>query len=96
LSSTLLAFALYATLRPVNRLLAQLATIFSLEDSFLALIVRMCSFARMHLYISAQTVGGGPIAAQVLADLMRTIGGIILRRFHCPRLGRGWSHQREQ
>jgi len=74
LSSTLLAFALYATLRPVNRLLAQLAMIFSLNDSFLALIVRMCGFARMHLYVSAQTVGAGPIAAQALVDLMRTIG----------------------
>jgi len=57
LSSTLLAFAFYATLRPANRLLAQLAMIFSLNDSFLALIVRMCGFARMHLYISAQTSG---------------------------------------
>jgi hypothetical protein len=75
LSSTLLAFALYATLRPVNRLLAQIAIIFSLEDSFLALIVRMCGFVRMHLYVSAQAVGAGPIAAQALADLMRTIAG---------------------
>jgi hypothetical protein len=46
LSSTLLAFALYVTLRPVNRLLARLAMIFSLEDSFLALIVRMSGFVR--------------------------------------------------
>jgi hypothetical protein len=53
LSSTVLAFADYATLRPVNRFLAQLAMIFSLEDSFLALIVRMCGFVRMHLYVSA-------------------------------------------
>lgn len=76
LSSALLAFALYATLRPVNCLLAQLAMIFSLEDSFLALIVRMCGFARLHLFVSAQGVGFGPIAAQELADLMRTIAGI--------------------
>ncbi len=75
LGSTLLAFALYATLRPVNRLLAQLALLFTLEDSFLALIVRMCSFARVHLYVSAQSVGAGPIAAQALVNLMRTIGG---------------------
>ena len=59
LSSTLLAFALYATLRPVNRLLAQLAMIFSLEDSFLALIVRMCGFVRMHLYEAAHTYNQG-------------------------------------
>ncbi len=75
LGSALLAFALYATLRPVNRLLAQLAMIFSLEDSFLALIVRMCGFVRVHLYTSAQTVGAGPIAAPALADLMRSIAG---------------------
>lgn len=75
LGSTLLAFALYATLRPVNRLLAQLALLFTLEDSFLALIVRMCSFARVHLYVSAQSVGAGPIAVQALVNLMRTIGG---------------------
>jgi hypothetical protein len=36
LGSALLAFALYATLKPVNSLLAQLAMIFTLEDSFLA------------------------------------------------------------
>ena len=54
LSSTLLAFALYVTLKPVNNLLAQLGMIFSLGDSFLALLVRMCSFARLHLYISAR------------------------------------------
>ncbi|MGA8433047.1 MAG: DUF4386 domain-containing protein [Candidatus Sulfotelmatobacter sp.] len=75
LGSTLLAFALYATLRPVNRLLAQLALIFSLNDSFLALIVRMCGFARMHLYVSAQTSGAGLVTAQTLVDLLRTIGG---------------------
>ncbi|MGA8028272.1 MAG: DUF4386 domain-containing protein [Bryobacteraceae bacterium] len=75
LGSTLLAFALYATLRPVNRLLAQLAMIFSLEDSFLAMIVRMCGFVRMHLYVSAGTARAGPIAAPALADLMRTIAG---------------------
>lgn len=74
LSSTLLAFALYATLRPINRPLAQLALIFSRNDSFLALIVRMGGFARMHLYVSAQTTGVGPVAAQPLVDLMRTIG----------------------
>ncbi len=34
LSSALLAFALYAMLKPVNSLLAQLAMIFSLGDSF--------------------------------------------------------------
>jgi hypothetical protein len=75
LSSTFLAFALYATLRPVNRFLAQLAMIFSLEDSFLALIVRMSGFARVHLYVSAQ--GGEAITAQQLVDLLGTMGGAM-------------------
>jgi hypothetical protein len=73
LGSALLAFALYATLKPVNRLLAQLALIISLEDSFLALVVRMCAFVRVHLYLSVQSAGIQPISAQSLADLMRTI-----------------------
>ena len=73
LSSAVLAFALYATLKPVNSLLAQLAMIFSLGDSFLALVVRMCAFVRLHLYISAQGVAGGTVAAEGMADLMRSI-----------------------
>jgi hypothetical protein len=64
LSSAVLAFALYATLKPVNSLLAQLAMIFSLQDSFLALVVRMCGFVRLHLYISAQMVGADAVAAE--------------------------------
>jgi hypothetical protein len=50
--------------------------IFSLGDSFLALVVRMCGFVRLHLYISAQTVGAGPIPAQALSDLIRSIAGV--------------------
>jgi hypothetical protein len=73
LSSALLAFTLYATLKPVNGLLAQLAMIFALGDSFLALVVRMCSFVRVHFYISAQSVGNGSVTAQAFADLMRNI-----------------------
>jgi hypothetical protein len=75
LSSTLLAFALYVTLKPVNSLLAQLGMIFSLGDSFLALIVRMCSFVRLHLYISARGAGAGSITVELLSDLIRTIAG---------------------
>ncbi len=75
LSSALLAFALYATLKPVNSLLAQLAMIFWLGDSFLALVVRMCAFVRVHFYTSAETVGAGTITAQPLADLLRSIAG---------------------
>jgi hypothetical protein len=75
LSSILLAFALYVTLRPVNRLLAQLGMVFSLGDSFLALIVRMCSFVRLHLYVSGRGSGASSITGETLSDLMRTIAG---------------------
>jgi len=76
LSSVLLAFALYATLKPVNSLLAQLAMIFSVGDSFLALVVRMCGFVRLYLYLSSQRVVSGPDTAQALSDLMRSIARI--------------------
>jgi len=75
LSSAVLGFALYATLKPVNRLLAQLGMIFWLGDSFLGLVVRMCGFVRLHLYISAQTVALGAVTAEALVDLMRSIAG---------------------
>jgi len=75
LGSALLAFALYAALKPVNSLLAQLAMIFFLADSVLGLLVRMCGFVRLYLYLSVQTIMGGPSAAQALSDLMRSIAG---------------------
>jgi hypothetical protein len=74
-SSTLLAFALYVTLKPFNTLLAQLGMIFTLGDSFLALIVRMCSFVRLHLYSSAPGTGAGSISGELLSGLVRTIAG---------------------
>jgi Domain of unknown function (DUF4386) len=73
LSSTLLAFALYVTLKPVNSLLAQLGMIFTLGDSFLALIVRMCGFVRLHLYTSAPGAGARSNVGELLSDLIRTI-----------------------
>ena len=73
LSSTVLAFALYVALKPVNHLLAQLAMIFSLGDSFLAMLVRTCSFVQVHLYTSAQDVVGGTVPTEALLDLIRRI-----------------------
>ncbi|MBV8807628.1 MAG: DUF4386 domain-containing protein [Acidobacteriaceae bacterium] len=75
LSSILLAFALYATLKPVNNLLAQLAMIFCVGDSLLGLIVRMCSFVRLHLYISPEAASDGNANAQLLSDVIRNIAG---------------------
>ena len=76
LSSVLLAFAFYVTLKPVNNFLAQLAMIFSLQDSFLACVVRTCAFVRLHYYISSQSVANGPVASQAFVDLTRSVGGI--------------------
>ena len=73
LSSALLAFALYATLKPVNRLLAQLGMIFWLGDSFLGLVVRMCGFVSLHLQLSTKTAAVGTVTPEALADLMRSI-----------------------
>jgi hypothetical protein len=73
LSSTLLAFALYLTLKPVNPLLAQLGMIFRLADAFLGLIVRMCSFVRLHLYLSSRDAGSGLISGELLSNFVRTI-----------------------
>ena len=76
LSAVLLAFALYATLKPVNNLLAQLAMIFNLEDSILAWVVRMFRFLRLDLYTSSQSVGAsGTIPSQPLVDLTRRMAG---------------------
>jgi hypothetical protein len=66
LSSTVLAFALYATLNAVNRLLAQLALIFSLGDSFLAMVVRMCSFVRGSSMSGMLTLVLRHLAAEIL------------------------------
>lgn len=71
LGSVLLAFSLYATLRPVHPLLALLAMIFALEDAFLALIVRMCAFVMVHLYASRP--GAGMTAVETLSDLMSRV-----------------------
>jgi hypothetical protein len=75
LSATLLAFALYVTLKPVNALLALLAMIFHLQDIFLGNLVQACTFVRLHLYTSFETVGAGTVSAQALVDLMRSIAG---------------------
>lgn len=73
LGSAVLAFSLNATLHAVDSFLAQLAMIFSLADSFLALVVRMCSFVRLHLYLSVQPDAAGIATAQAFGDLVRTV-----------------------
>jgi len=73
LSGAFLFFALYATLKPVNSLLAQLAMILGLLDTPLGLVVRMCGFVRAQLSISADQHGGGTVPVKAFSDLMRSI-----------------------
>jgi len=75
LSSSVLAFALYVTLKRVDGRLALLGMIFCLGDSCLGLMVRACGFVRLHLYVSAHAGGAGAMTAESLNGLMRTIGG---------------------
>ena len=72
-SGTLFFFALYVTLRPVSSLLALLGVIFGLLDTPLGLLVRMCGFMRLQVYISARQAGAGAMPTQRLSDLMRNI-----------------------
>jgi len=75
LSAVLLAFALYVTLKPVNNLLAQLAMIFSLEDSILAWVVRLTGFVRLHLYTSHSVGASETIPSERLVDMVRQMAG---------------------
>src|SRR2546421_5656288 len=69
MSAALLAFTLYATLKPVDKLLAQLAMYFRLGESFIGSVGMMFSFARLDLY------GLPPSAqAETLVDLTRHRG----------------------
>src|SRR5260370_7071842 len=52
LSAILLAFALYATLKPVDKLLAQLAMYWRLGESFVGSVGMILAFLSLHLYLS--------------------------------------------
>ena len=75
LSSMLLAFAFYATLKPVNNFLALLAMIFSLEDTVLGWLIRISHLVRLHAYTSPQPAGAATIPSEALVDLTRTVAG---------------------
>jgi Domain of unknown function (DUF4386) len=53
----ILAFALYVTLEPVNKRLAQLALFFELGQSFVGAVTVVVSFAALRLYTLAQASG---------------------------------------
>jgi hypothetical protein len=70
LSVVLLAFALFVTLKPVNKLLAQIALYWKLGESFISGVMMIFCFMTLRLYTSPQssgTLGTGQI--QALMDL---------------------------
>jgi len=75
LSAVLLAFALYVTLKPVDKLLAQIAMYWRLGESFIGGVGMIVGFLRLHLYSSPQSIGTlGTDQSQALVDLTRNAG----------------------
>src|SRR6266581_1974527 len=68
LGALLLAFALYVTLKPVDRLLAQFAMYWRLGESFIGGVGMIFGFARLGLYTSETE------QAQALVELTRNAG----------------------
>lgn len=72
LSALLLGFALYVTLKPVNRFLAQLAMCWRLGESFIGCVAMIFGFVRLRLYSSTQPFGTlTNDQSQALMDLTR-------------------------
>ena len=75
LSAILLAFALYVTLKPVDKLLAQIAMYWRLGESFIGGVGMILGFVRLRLYASPQSFGAlGTGQSQALVDLTRSAG----------------------
>lgn len=75
LSAAVLAFALYATLRPVNKLLAQMAMYWRLGESFIGGVGIIFGFARLHLYVSPVPMAGvGTDQSEALVALTHSAG----------------------
>ena len=74
LSALLLAFALYVTLKPVDKLLAQFAMYWRLGDSFIGGVGMILGFARLHLYTSPSIGEVETRQAQALVELTRHAG----------------------
>jgi len=72
LSALLLGFALYATLRPVDRLLAQMGLYWRMAEALIGCVGVIFGFIRLGLYTSPPPDGGSQ--AQVLVDLTRHAG----------------------
>jgi len=75
LSAVLLAFALYVTLKPVDKLLAQIAMYWRLGESFIGGVGMIFGFLRLGLYSSPQSIGAlGTDQSQALVGLTRHAG----------------------
>ena len=75
LSALLLAFALYVTLKPVDKLLAQMAMYWRLGESFIGCVGVIFGYVRLRLYTSPQSLGAmGADQTQALVDLTRAAG----------------------
>jgi hypothetical protein len=75
LSAALLSFALYVTLKPVDRLLAQFAMYLRLGESFIGGVGVIFGFVRLGLYSSPQPIGVlGTDQSQASVDLTGTAG----------------------
>ena len=70
LSTLLLAFALYVTLKPIDRLLAQIAMYCRLGETSIGGVGVIVGFLRLRLYTSPQSFGA-PDQSQALVDLTR-------------------------
>ena len=75
LSTLLLAFALYVTLKPVDKLLAQIAMYWRLGETFIGGVGMIFGFVKLRLFSSPQSIGAlGADQSQALVDLTRTAG----------------------
>jgi hypothetical protein len=70
LSIVLLAFALYVTLKPVDKLLAKIALYWKLGESFISGVMMIFGFQTLRLYTSPDPSGAlGSDRTQALIDL---------------------------
>lgn len=69
-SIVLLAFALFVTLKPVDKRLAQIALYFKLGESFISGVMMILGFLMLQLYTSPQSLGAfATVQTQALVDL---------------------------
>ena len=74
MSALLLAFALYVTLKPVDKLLAQIAMYFRMGESFIGMAGIIIGFVRLSLYRSPSIGALGAGQSQAFLDLTGDAG----------------------